>query len=61
MSCRFAANDVLMQISTEEIREMEREEAWQPTKGVPVIDNDITEVLHQIYSLSAKITNTQLC
>ena len=34
----------LMQISTEEIREMEKEEAWQPTKGVPVLDEDIIEV-----------------
>ena len=48
---------MLVQISTEEIREMEREEAWQPTKGVPVIDEDITEVLHQTCSLSAKSTN----
>ena len=35
---------VQLQISTEEIREMEREEAWQPTKGVPVLDEDILEV-----------------
>ena len=45
---------MLVQISTEEIRVMEREEAWQPTKGVPVIDEDITEVLHAILSLSEK-------
>lgn len=41
---------MLVQISTEEIREMEREEAWQPTKGVPVIDEDILEVHHNFFA-----------
>ena len=44
ISCSFPAVNMLVQISTEEIRGMEREEAWQPTKGVPVVDEDITEV-----------------
>ena len=34
---------VLMQLTTEEIKEMEKEEAWVPTDRVPVIDEDITE------------------
>lgn len=54
LRCSFPAVGMLVQISTEEIRVMEREEAWQPTKGVPVIDEDITEVLHAILSLSEK-------
>ena len=33
-----------VQISTEEIREMEREEAWEPTTRIPVVDEDILEV-----------------
>lgn len=33
-----------VQISTAEIREMEKEEAWEPTGRVPVLDEDILEV-----------------
>lgn len=29
---------------------MEREEAWQPTKGVPVVDEDIIEVHTRNYA-----------
>ena len=32
------------QITTEEIREMDREEAWEPTTRIPIVDEDILEV-----------------
>ena len=35
---------LLMQLSTEELRKMEEEEAWEPADRVPIIDEDITEV-----------------
>ena len=36
-----------VQISTEEIRQMERDEAWEPTTRIPVLDEDILEVCKQ--------------
>lgn len=45
--CAAAQQAVLcMQISTAEIRAMEKEEAWEPTGRVPVLDEDILEVWH---------------
>lgn len=35
---------ILLQISTEEIRQMEKDEAWEPTTRIPVVDEDILEV-----------------
>ena len=34
----------VVQLSPEDLEEMERREAWEPTTRVPIIDEDITEV-----------------